>query len=401
VEIAATAFANLLERRAVTPLSKPLHFLVIALWGMALGALFLSLPAAGILLTAGAFAAAYMVGACYAFAHSSSWIPVVVPLLVQMPAAVVSGLLWQYLDTRRERQKIRETFSHYLPRSVVDDLTDGSGHIETTGHRVYAVCLHSDAGGYTPLSETLNADELFALLNRFFQPILEQVTRRGGSVSDIIGDGMLAIWPALPPGAKPRELRQQACHAALDIIDAVDEFNRGTGEARLPARVGLHCGEVRMGSVGAADHFEYRAVGDTVNTAERIQRLNKEMKTRVIASREAVEGLEAIVTRELGSFRLEGKANPLAMHELVCRAGQLDAARSSQYADFAAALEAFRTQRWHSGANAFRNVIDQYGEDGPARYYLGRCEQYLRRPPPAPWDGVVTLGPKQERLGAT
>lgn len=389
VEIAATAFANLLEGRSIKPLEPPHHFLVIALWGIALGTLFLLLPAACIFPAVGVLAGAYLGAAHYAFAHNGLWLSMVVPLLFQLPLALLGALLVRYLYNRRVRQKIHTCLSYYVPGGVVNELIL-SRDMTTKEQLVHGICLATDAEQYTRLSETLEPDQLRALLNQYYQSIFEPVRRRGGFISDVIGDAMVAIWAM---ASADRALREQACHAALEIIAVVDAFKYLTPEVRLPTRIGLHWGKMALGNVGAGDHFEYRAVGDIVNAATRIEGLNKQLGTRVLASREVIEGLDGLVTREVGSFRLVGKSKAVVIHELLPPTAPTDVS-GNLYASFAVALETFRLQRWREAKEAFQALLAKCHDDGPSRYYLQLCEQYAIQPPPAPWDGVVTLGRK-------
>ena len=87
----------------------------------------------------------------------------------------------------------------------------------------------------------------------------------------------------------------------------------------MPTRIGLHSGRMVLGHVGAMDHYEYRAVGDIVNTAARIEGLNKRFRTRILASDDVLVGLDDFLTRRLGTFVLAGKSKPLVIHELICR----------------------------------------------------------------------------------
>ena len=125
-------------------------------------------------------------------------------------------------------------------------------------------------------------------MNRYYAVLFEPVKRHGGLVQDVVGDSMLAIWATTEPDAS---LRNRACLAALDIAAAVDRFNADSGRLALPTRIGLHSGRLLLGSVGAMDHYEYRAVGDIVNTATRLEGLNKHLGTRMLVSADVLEGL--------------------------------------------------------------------------------------------------------------
>ena len=209
-----------------------------------------------------------------------------------------------------------------------------------------------------------------------------------GTVSDVVGDSMLAIWTSLQANS---ELRSQACHAALELIQAQDQFNSANPDHRLPTRVGLHCGNILLGHIGAIDHYEYRAVGDIVNTATRIQGVNKYFGTRLLASEETLAGVEGLMTRELGEFVLVGKSRPVRLFELFCREEDADASLHGLRNEFRHAINTFRAQQWDEASREFTNIIDSRHQDPPSRYYLKLCAHYSNDPPAPDWDGVVTL----------
>jgi adenylate cyclase len=327
----------------------------------------------------------------YWFTRDGTWLPIVVPLLFQLPFALLSALLWRYLYTQKERHRIREAFGYFLPSRVVDELVQDVRGMPTTGQLVNGICLATDAEQYTALSESMHPSQLRSVLNDYYKILFEPVGRRGGFVSDVVGDEMLAIWTTTAPD---RNLRAEACLAALDIVEAVNDFNRRTQKVRLPTRVGLHSGEMLLGNVGAEHHYEYRAIGDIVNAATRIQSLNKQLGTRILASREVIQDLGSVVTREIGAFRLVGKSRPLVIHELMCQRERFDPAMRKLHEQFAAALLAFRQQHWQDATDSFTELLSRNGKDGPALFYLSLCQRYAQTPPAPLWDGVVTLSQK-------
>ncbi len=130
---------------------------------------------------------------------------------------------------------------------------------------------------------------------------------------------MLAIWYGESLSA---ETRSGPCRAALEMAAAVAAFNSSADGPKLPVRIGVHSGHVSIGTVGAVDHYEYRAVGDCVNTASRLEGLNKYLKTRILVSEDVIAGIDDFLTRPLGRFILAGKVNALAVHELISERGK-------------------------------------------------------------------------------
>jgi adenylate cyclase len=388
VEIAATTFANLLERRPVIQPTWGSQIMILGLWGLGIGFVLRLLPGVGIIALAMAAGIMYLGTAYLAFERSAAWLPLVTPLLWQTPLAVVAALLWRYLDVRREKQNIRRAFDYHLPPQVVDELASGTNDLTVDGRLMHGICLATDAEQYTQLSEQLAPGALRELMNRYYAVIFEPVRQGGGIVSDVVGDAMLAIWAAKAP--EP-QFRERACQAALAIVAAVDAFNRGPDKARLPTRVGIHCGEVVIGHVGALNHFEYRAVGDIVNTATRIEGLNKRLGTRILASASVLRGLDGFVSRPLGRFLLAGKSKSLELHELVGLGSATDAEQTAFLAQFAATLRAFHARRWSEAAEGFQACLTEQPQDGPSQYYLHLCHVYDTNPPNPDWDGTLRM----------
>jgi adenylate cyclase len=389
VEIAATAFANLLENQPVTPLPRRAGFALLFAWGCLVGALARRLPALPALAATTALAALYLGAAHVLFDRSALWLPLLVPLFLQVPFALFSATFWHYLEVRRERERIRTAFGYYLPASVIDRLAGELAEGRAEGQLMYGVCLYSDAERYTTLSEGLAPEALAGVMNRYYETLFRPVREQQGIISDVVGDAMLAIWTSRTP---ERSIRRDALVAATQIDTAVNRTARDE-QSRIPAtRLGLHSGEILLGSIGAIDHYEYRAVGDIVNSASRIQELNKTLGTRALVSAQVLEGIGEFLTREVGTFLLRGKTRPLVIHELIgCRdAGWTHADRRRQE-EFAQALAAFRGADWEHAVERFTQLVNSDVHDGVARFYLDLSLSHRQKPPGDDWDGVIRL----------
>lgn len=390
VEILATAFANLLEDRPVRPLGLAAHLGVIFLFGMLAGGVCLwprnsiAIPMLVIL------CAGYLSLAHYYFASAAHWYPLFIPLFVQAPSALFLGVLWKYIDTNRERRAIRKAFGYYLPHKVVDQLVKNLGDMRATNQLVHGACLATDVERYTALAEHMEAEKLHELMNRYYEAIFQPVRAHGGFVSDVVGDAMLAIWAAPGPDAA---LRAQACRAALAIVRAVDEFNR-RNDLKLPTRIGVYAGEMFLGNVGALDHYEYRAVGDMVNTAARLQNLNKQLGTRLLVSGDTLYGIEDFLSRELGAFVLVGKSKPFVVHQLLANRVEATARQQHLCTLFGAALNAYKERRWDQACTKFEQLLSEFQGDGPSAFYLKLCEHYRTEPPGASWNGAILVESK-------
>jgi len=389
VEIGATTFANLVEGRHIRPSALWVQDLLVATWGLAAGALLVSVSGSSAVIAALGLAGLWLGASAWAFTTQGLWPPVVIPLLFQLPTALVAGLLWRYRQARSERQRLHHMFGHFIPPEIVNALAKKDHPLAHKVEHVRGVCLASDVDQFTKVAERLPPDQLHELLNRYFETVFRPIRRYDGSISDVVGDAVMALW-AMGSEDEPA-VRGRACLAALAIQEAVDTFGHDFPLSPLPTRVGLHCGRIALGNVGAADHFEYRPVGDAVNAACRIEALNKHLGTRILASHAVIQGIPGLVLREVGAFRVVGKAQPLTVWELMGRLGQVGEDRVAMSAAFAEALLLFRRARWAEAQHRLRELLREFGEDGPARYYLQLVQQDRQHEPDPSWDGIINM----------
>jgi len=391
VEIAATAFLNLLKNTPVRHLSPYSFFTFIFLWGLLMGVMCRISPIGIAALSSVGLAVLYLFFADHQFKTGNMWYPVVVPLFFQTPLAFVGATVWNYIDTNKEKKNIRNAFEHYLPKDVVAQLAKDLTHITTGNRVVYGVCLFTDAQHYTSLSETMDPQELGRFMNKYYETMFKPVKLHSGIVSGVIGDSMLALWVA---ARSDNALKNNACIAALDINRQLQLFGESSETVKLKTRIGLHYGQILLGHIGALDHYEYTPMGDIVNTASRIEGLNKYLGTNLLVSEEVVHQLSGFLTREVGKFRLKGKIQPVGIHELLCRTEEADEKLRGACAAFAEGLEAFRRRSWEEAMEKFHLTIKNIGEDGPSLFYQELCRQYIENPPEEKWAGVVNMDKK-------
>ena len=386
VELAATAFANLVENVSVIPLLSGAQLMVVLATAALLALVcrvFSPLGSGAALLGASGiyFAVAYQ-----QFKTAGIWMPLVTPMLIQAPFIWLATAFCKYFDTSRERNTIKKAFGYYLPDHAVAELARDLTPLNSKRKILYGTCLMTDAQHYTELSETLEPQVLCDFMNRYFETLFQPVKAHDGFISDVTGDAMLAIWMRAEPDPNAR---YQACLAALEIASAVKHFNSFSADRKLPTRIGLHSGRISLGNIGALDHYEYTPVGDVVNTASRIEGLNKHLKTSILVSNEVFGDLEGFLAREVGQFLLPGKSNPVTVHELV---SSLEKASPQQIAlcrMFAEIIAAFHGKHWMVALELAAKVLRIFPHDGPTLFYQKLCERYLHKSPGDAWNGII------------
>ena len=373
VEIAAVTFANLVEGCWIKPLEPQKHLCLLISWGALVGAIcyWLSPLIGGAVLLGGSIV--YGSICQFLFNEGFHWLPLVVPLFIQGPTAFLASLGIKYLGVKKERENIRKAFGYYLPEPVVRRIAKDVAAIPGDHSLVYGVVLSTDAQQYTQMAETMDPVALREVINKYYEIIFTPVRENGGYISDVIGDAMMAIWTAPTPDP---EKCAAACRAALEIRAQIEKFKETKETHRLPTRIGIHAGLVTVGSVGAGDHFEYRAVGDIVNTASRLEGLNKYLGTKILVSSDVTAGLKDFLVLPMGKFVLSGKSKSVGVGELICYKGEAGQHQQDCCRLFEEALSEFQNKSFDSARLLLKNVIEIDTENGPAKFFLNQCDKY-------------------------
>jgi adenylate cyclase len=374
-EIAATAVANLIDNSWLKPLPLQHQLILLLLWSFLLHGicrLFTYKLAISLII---ALSMGYVAFAYFRFTTAYTWVPLFVPIMLQTPVVLGVVTISHFLKNKKDHQNMFKAFSFYLPDNVVSKIArqPGLDAMNGYGELMQGVCMATDAGQYTTLSETMDPSALNNLMNQYYAVIFPHVINTNGIISDVVGDAMLALW------ASPRaeiQHRINACRAALAIKMTIERFNRSQSH-QLPTRLGLHYGEMRLGNVGAMEHYEYRAVGDIVNTATRIEGLNKLLGTDILVSAPVIEDLPGFLTREMGVFILKGKTFPVIVFELIAPIEQIESYWLPLETAFTKALKLFQSYQWSKALAAFLDINKAYPDDGPTRFYIHYLSQQL------------------------
>lgn len=311
---------------------------------------------------------------------------------MQLPLALFAGIWLNLVDTGRTRDRIRRAFGYFVPSHFVEQVGRRGAAVTGPNRVTHGVCLATDMQHYTRLAESMPPDRLGQLMNAYYARLFVPVERFHGVVVDVVGDAMVAVFHDGPSAA---EIRRRACAATLAIRDALRGFDGG-GEDRpaVRTRFGLHAGEMMVGSVGASAHYEFRAVGDAVNTASRIQDLNKTLGTSILASADAVEGVDGLGIRPLGCFVPFGKARPVHIVEVVGWDHEIEDRQRLLHRRFAAALADYRAGRLDAALDAFAALQADDPADGPTAFYLARCRRLQPIRPAGQAEDAIVLEQK-------
>jgi adenylate cyclase len=390
VEIHATFAANLLEKRQIKLLDPWLEGALVFLGPLAASIVFTALgPLAGGVAFVALLALPWTVG-YLAFSMAGLWVPVVIPSAIQLPLSYGLSLLWYYLTTARDREKIKRAFGLYLSPEMIRRIAEDPDAVNLGGQEIVGTALFTDIKGFTTIAETMSAENTAAMLNAYFSEATKHVFDAGGTLIKFIGDAVFAIWGA---PIRREDHATQACAAALALARAQDADGEKAGPViSLATRIGVHTGSMLVGNLGSEQRFDYTAIGDAVNLASRIEGLNKAFGTRALASGETILATDGrFVTRSLGLVRVVGRHEPVVLHELITTQAEKERADTGLLEAFAAARRDLDEGRFDEAALGFKAALDRSGgKDGPSSYFLRAAEELAAAPPPS-WDGVLVM----------
>lgn len=227
------------------------------------------------LLIGAAGIAVLLVGSQVLFEREGLINNVAYPLIAGIAAMLVTGVV-HGLTTAFEREQARDAFARFVPEAVVDQVLADAEGVRLGGVRGEATVMFSDLRGFTSFSETLEPERVIESLNRYLTEMSEAILDHGGTLVAYMGDGIMAVFGA---PLKQEDHADRALEAARDMLARMDGFNGWLREQELhdgfKMGIGLNSGPVMSGNVGSERRLEYTALGDTTNTAARLEGMTK------------------------------------------------------------------------------------------------------------------------------
>ncbi|MCL6621061.1 MAG: adenylate/guanylate cyclase domain-containing protein [Syntrophobacterales bacterium] len=395
VEIQATVVDNLLRGRFLgAPPGGRLFLLgLIVTLGAAGAACLPRLGAVAGFLGAAGLALGYVAANYLAF-RSWGWQMEVLYPLLEIGGVYIGVTVQRFLAAERARSQLKQAFQSYVAPAVVEEIIRHPEKLKLGGERRELSILFCDIRGFTTLAETLEPEELAAVLHDFLTPMSELIVQHGGTLDKYMGDAIMALFGA-PLPQEDHALR--ACRAALAMVAELTRLDRtwlSRGRPSLAVGIGINTGPVAVGNLGSDRLFDYTAVGDHVNLASRLEGLNKYYGTAILVSEfTAARVKEAVVLQEVDLVRVKGKTRPLRIYE-VLGSGPAAPECARFLAGYEEGLQLYRAGRFAEARAVWEALLPLDPHNRHLKRFLARVESCLRQPPGPGWDGVAEMTEK-------
>ncbi len=303
----------------------------------------------------------------YAYAQSHVLIDPMLPSLM-LSLIFLFTSLFGHIYSERSQRWIKQAFSRYLSPNLVEHLLKHPEQLALSGQRQICSFVFTDLVDFTHLMESLDPAEAVSLLNNYLENMIAIAFTHQGTLDRIVGDA-LAIMFSAP--VKQIDHQQRALQCALDMHQFASRFTANLKHKGIEfgqTRIGVHTGEVIVGNFGGKTIFDYRALGDAVNIASRLESANKYLGTLICVSEATLAGCVNTSVRPIGRLLVKGKSIPLNVFEPLS-ATQLD---SQSKADYLAAHALMHEGNIPEAIAAFQKFVITYPDDKLAAFHLQR-----------------------------
>jgi class 3 adenylate cyclase len=330
--------------------------------------------------------------------------------ILALSVSVIFGILNSLLYRSKARQieedniklqyfnnNMRQAFSTYLSEDVVEEIISDPARLQLGGVNRHMTALFSDIKGFTGIAEKLAPEHLVDLLNHYLSTMSDIILEQKGTIDKYQGDSIISFFGA-PLELDDHALR--ACTAGIIMKRMEKDVNRytlekGISPSPLLTRIGINTGDMVVGNMGTQKKMNYTIISNAVNLASRLEGVNKQYGTWVLASDSTIQETKGkLLTRRLDRVKVVGINEAVRIHEVLELKSDATDALFEQVYLFHKALDLFEERNWKDAENAFAQVLKLYPNDAPSRLYVNRCRKFREYPPAADWDGSFNVTEK-------
>jgi adenylate cyclase len=340
--------------------------IAITVSGLLLSFLCPAFGALAISLFAFFFIGLVIVGNVWLWSSAQLALSPVMPLLTII-TIILMNVMFGYFAEARQKRQVRKAFSSYMAPALVDQLVGNPDRLSLNGESREMSFLFSDIAGFTSFTESASPELLVSVLNEYLDMMCRAVMEHGGTIDKIVGDAVVGIFNA-PLDQPDHAERAVKCALAMDAISrdfVAKMLSRGMvfGETRI----GVNTGRAIVGNFGGSERFDYTAHGDAINTAARMESVNKHLGTQICIAGTTAAQCPNHYFRPIGALILKGKTEAIEAFEPITK----EAAETPLMVRYRAAFELLAAEDSSAG-NAFVQLKADYPEDALVNLHYQR-----------------------------
>lgn len=215
----------------------------------------------------------------------------------------------------QQRDVFKGTLVRYMSGQLADKIISSGKMPDLKGERRKITVLFADVRGFTSLSEKLAPEDVFSLLNDYFDKMIDEICKNHGMLNKFMGDGLMAVFGALEEDPYQEENAIKAALGMRRVLDGMRERFQAERQVDLKIGIGINTGIALVGNIGSNQRMEFTAIGDTVNLGSRLESATKELGTDIIVSEYTyVAARTKFQFRSLGQIAIRGRENPVTAY---------------------------------------------------------------------------------------
>ena len=303
------------------------------------------------------------------FFMNADVMPIIDPLMAASLSAI-STLVFRFLAIDKDKRFLRVAFASYVSPNLVEVIVNDPDGKMVAARRQECTFIFTDLANFTAMVESSDPKELTKILNDYIDGLLEIVFRHDGTLDKIVGDAMIVIFSA---PVQQHDHAQRGINCAIEIDRWTDNFDAETNANGFPmgiTRIGVHSGSVIAGNFGGSRFFDYTAYGDAMNTAARLESVNKHLGTKICISAATVNRAHDFIGRPVGNLILKGKREGIKVFEPLATA-TLEGPAVKSYLRAFALLEANNPK----AVTAFADAASRFPHDPLIAFHHKRLQR--------------------------
>lgn len=373
IEINANTIQTILERKFLLEQSAAAKIITVSTVTVVLCLIFMKLNILLSTLLLLLTLAAYYIAARIAY-QNGTILNMIYPFLAII-MSYIAAWVYRYFIADKGKREMKNAFGHYVSKELVEQISKNPDIVKLGGEKRVITVFFSDIKGSTTYSENLEINAWVRQINEYFTVMERVVYQFGGTLDKYEGDAIMGFWNA-PVPQEDHVIR--AYITAIMMKKALINLHKkwaNEGKPLIEFRIGINTGEAIVGNFGSANRLDYTAMGDTVNTASRLESsANKTYgTTMMLAGYEGVikpEHLEQFLMRELDTVLLPGKNEPVKLFELITMKKEASSEEKIRTETYAKGLAAYRAKNFTMAIEAFTSLPN----DAPSNVMLARCQ---------------------------